>query len=271
LARSRNAAWLTGLFTLSLLLLALSPLPLADDVEARGAALIAPLVRKLHAAAQPLSDIALHAGQIRELSAENADLREQVGRLEAEAAALRDQRTAAEQTAALRAAAGDATAHLAAAVTVRDPAPGRRGVIIDRGTRDGVLVGHAVLGPGATLVGIVAEVDHTTARVRLLDDPRSAVAAVVQQSRIAGALAGSPGGLSLEFVASESPVAVGDLVQSSPLGGRLPAGLLIGRVAQVVARPEELFQVIRVEPYADYDHLEHVLVVTEFTPESMAR
>jgi rod shape-determining protein MreC len=232
---------------------------------------IAPLVRALHDSAQPLSDVVLHAGQLRELSAANADLREQVARLEAEAAALRDQRAAAEQTAALRAAAGEATAHLAAAVTVRDPAPGRRGVMVDRGARDGVLVGHAVLGPGATLVGIVAEVDDTTARVRLLDDTRSAVAAVVQQSRIAGALAGGERGLTLDFVASEASVAVGDLVQSSPLGGRLPAGLLIGRVSEVVASPEELFQVIRVEPYADYNRLEHVLVVTQFTPEGSAR
>jgi rod shape-determining protein MreC len=268
LARTRNAVWLTALLALSLLLLALSPLPLADDVEAHGGALIAPVVHAMHTAVRPVSDVVLHAGQIRALSAENTDLREQVARLEAEAAALRDHQTAAEQTAALQTAVGGAAGHLAAAVIVRDPAPGRRGLMIDRGSKDGVLPGHAVLGPGATLVGVVADVEEASARVRLLDDRHSAVATVLQQSRTAGALAGGEEGLRLDFVATGATVAVGDLVQSSPLGGRLPAGLLVGRVSGVVSRPEELFQSIQVEPYADYDRLEHVLVVTAFTPES---
>ena len=104
--------------------------------------------------------------------------------------------------------------------------------------------------------------------VRLLDDYASAVAAAVQQSRTPGALAGSTDGtLRLDFVANSAPVAVGDLVVTSPLGGRLPAGLLIGRVETVDGRAEELFQTIKVEPYTDYDRVEQVLVVTSFRPE----
>jgi rod shape-determining protein MreC len=267
LARGRNAARLGALVALSLLLLALSPLSVADDVEALGSALLEPVLRALHEAARPVSDVVLHAGQLQQLSEENADLREQVAHLEAEAAALRDARAATDQTRALRAAVGDAAGYLSAAVIVRDPAPGRRGLLIDRGARDGVVAGHAVLGPGATLVGIVAEVDASSARVRLLDDPHSAVATVLQQSRTPGALGADERGLRLDFVATGATVAVGDLLQSSPLGGRLPAGLLIGRVSDVTSRPEALFQDVRVEPYTDYDRLEHVLVVTAFTPE----
>jgi hypothetical protein len=42
-------------------------------------------------------------------------------------------------------------------------------------------------------------------------------------------------------------------------------------VSEAIASPEELFQLIRVEPYADYRRLEHVLIVTEFTPEGSVR
>ncbi len=57
-------------------------------------------------------------------------------------------------------------------------------------------------------------------------------------------------------------VHTGDLVVTSPLGGKLPPGLLIGRVGSVESRPEELFEAIRVEPYTDYNRLLQVLVLT---------
>ena len=263
---TRNLAWLTGLAALALLLLALSPLPLADDLEARGAALVTPASAAIQDAVRPVADVVLHAGQVRELTEENARLRQDLARVEAEAVALRDARSAAAQSTALRAAVGGdiAPRHVTAAVLVRDPQPGRRVLVVDRGTNDGVAAGQPVLGPGATLVGVVVEVDARQARVRLLDDPGSAVAAVLQQARTAGALAGREGGLQLEFVPASAQVGVGDLVVSSPLGGRLPAGLLIGRVSEARSQPQELFKTIAVEPLTDYNRIEHVLVLTEF-------
>lgn len=266
MVRTRNALWLTGLGALALLLLALSPLPLAGEFEARGSSVLVPVSGALHDAVRPLSEVILHAGQLQQLTTENGSLRQQVAALEGEAAALREQRGATEQTRALQAAVGNAAGHLAAAVIVREPAPARRGVVIDRGSNDGVRAGQAVLGPGTILVGVVVEAQDRRARVRLLDDPHSTVAAVVQQSRTPGALAGTTGGLRLEFVANSAAVAPGDLVLSSPLGGQLPAGLLIGRIASVHVRAEDLFHTIGVEPLTDYNRLDHVLVVTAFTP-----
>lgn len=268
MARTRNAVWLTVLSALALLLVALSPLPVADDVEARAGALLLPLSGALREAIRPLAEMALHAGQLQQLTAENASLHQHLAALEAEASALREQRGAVEQVWALQAAVGDVGGRLAAAVIVREPAPGRRGVMIDRGAADGVRAGQAVLGPGAILIGVVVETQDRRARVRLLDDQRSAVAAVVQQSRTAGVLAGTADGLRLEFVANGAAVAPGDLVLSSPIGGKLAAGLLIGRIGSVRARDEDLFKTVVVEPLTDYNRLEHVLVVTAFTPEA---
>jgi rod shape-determining protein MreC len=271
LARTRNALWLTVFGALALLLLALSPFPASSALEERGGALLLPVRDALQEAARPLAEVVLHAGQLRELTADNAGLRQQVATLEAESAALREARSAAEQERALQAAVGNAGGHITASVIVRDPAPGRRGVIVDRGAAEGVRPGQAALGPGAILVGVVVEAQEHRARVRLLDDAHSAVAAVVQQSRTAGALAGTREGLRLEFVANGAAVAAGDLVLSSPLGGQLPAGLLIGRVGSVGAHAEDLFSTIAIEPLTDYDRLEHVLVVTSFTGESEPR
>ena len=263
---SRNVAWLSASLMLGLLMLALSPLPIAGDLEARGLSLLTPVLSAVSAATRPFAQVVLHAGQLEQLAGENADLREQVARLEAEAAAVRAQQTAADQTRALQAAVGSAASYLRATVIVRDPAPGRRAMVIDRGTSDGVFTGQPILGPAATLVGVVTEVHPQHARVRLLDDPNSAVAAMLQQSKTLGALAGNESGLQLEYVPTGTTVSTGDIVLSSPLGGLLPAGLLIGRVASTEARPEAMFTVIRVEPYTDYSRLDHVLVVTTYVP-----
>lgn len=265
MAHTRNAARLTLFCALGLLLLALSPLPLSGRLEERGGALVMPVTEALHDAVRPLSDVLLHAGQIEELSQENATLRQQLTRLEAEAAALRETAGAAAASEALRAAAGEER-QVTASVLVRDPAPGRQVLVVDRGARDGVMAGQPVLGPGATLVGIVVEAQERRSRVRLLSDASSTVASVIQQSRTPAALAGGPDGLRLDFVPIGTQVAVGDLIVSSPLGGLLPAGLLIGRVAATQGREQDLFATIKVEPLTDYRRIEHVLIMTGFVP-----
>ena len=262
---TRSAARLTVLLALVALLLALSPLPVANDLETRLAAVVAPASRALSSVTRPAADVLLNAGQIRRLSEENAELRRALARLEAETAALREANIDVQQASALIAAVGDeASRYLPAAVVLRDPAPTRRVVLVDRGAADGVTAGQPVLGAGATLVGVVSAVEQRQATVRLLSDEGSAVTAVVQQSRVPGALAGGPGGLRLEFVPVGSPVATGDLVLTSSLGGRLPGGLLIGRVTAVHSREQDLFETVEVEPLTDYARLERVLILTDF-------
>jgi rod shape-determining protein MreC len=262
---ARSAARLTVLLAIAALMLALSPLPVADDLEARLAAVVAPASSALNSVTRPVADVLLNAGQIRQLSEENAELRRAVARLESETASLREANIDAQQASALVAAVGDeASRYLPAAVVLRDPSPARRVVLIDRGAADGVTPGQPVLGAGATLIGVVSAVEQRQATVRLLSDEGSAVTAVVQQSRVPGALAGGPGGLRLEFVPIGSPVATGDLVLTSSLGGRLPGGLLIGRVTAVHSREQDLFETVEVEPLTDYARLERVLILTDF-------
>ena len=261
---TRSAVWLTTLFALGVALLVASALPGAASIEERGGGLVAPLSGAIEEATRPFADVVRRAGQLEQLSEENAVLRQQVARLEAQLAALRESQIETEQLADLVAAVGveDADRYLPAAVILRDPAPARDVIVIDRGERDGLRTGQPVLGPGATLVGVVSEVQGGRARVRLLTDPDSALAAVVQASRTQAALAGGPDGLRLEFVPIDAALTVGDLVLTSALGGRLPGGLLVGRITFVETKEQDLFATVHVEPLADYGRLERVLVLT---------
>jgi len=264
---ARNAAWFTALLATAIMLLALSPLPLAAEVEARVGSAVAPAVGAVRDMLRPVTDVVLHAGQIDELSQENAALRQALARSEADLAALREGRIALEQARALVESVGaDAGQTVTATVILRDPAPGRQSVVLNAGSRDGVRPGQPVMGAGATLVGIVTEVDTGRSRVRLVTDRDSAIAALLQSSRTAGSLVGTGEGLRLDFVSVDTKVAAGDVVLTSALGGLLPPGLLVGRVAEVEARKQELFQSIVVAPLANLDRVEQVLIMTGFQP-----
>lgn len=264
---TRSLARLSVFAALAAVLLLLSPLPLAGSLEERGAALIFPATTAIRDATRPIADVLLNAGQVRELSAENARLRRDLARLEAEAAALRESAVAGQQVQSLLAAVGEqASRFLPASVVLRDPSPVRDALVVDRGSADGVRSGQPVLGPGATLIGVVTDVDAHRSSVRLLTDSASAVTAVVQESRVPGALAGGDRGLVLEFVPVDAPISEGDLVLTSALGGRLPGGLVIGRITSIDAPGQQLFATVRVEALTDYARVERVLILTDPVP-----
>ena len=264
---ARKAAWFSSILVVALVLLALSPLPVAGDIEARAGAAVAPAVDLVRGAIRPVTDVVVHAGQISQLSEENAALRQELSRTQADLASLREGRIALEQAEALIQSVGaEAGITITATVILRDPAPGRQSVVLNRGSEDGVRAGQPVLGAGATLLGIVTEVNESRSRVRLITDREAAIAALLQSSRTAGSLVGDGDGLRLEFVPLEADVAPGDVVLTSALGGLLPPGLLVGRVSSVDAPGQELHQWIEVDPLGDLERIEQVLIMTGFRP-----
>lgn len=263
----RQAATLSFLVVLALVLLALSPLPQASRLEEAIGGVIAPPAAALRAVVRPVADVLLHAGTLQQLAAENAELRRALDRSESDLATLHEERGKVQQATALIAAVGSsADQFVTANVLARDPAPGRHLLLIDRGSQHGVRAGQPVLGAGATLVGVVSQVDATHARVRLLTDRESAVSAIVQSSRTPAALTGTGEGLHLDFVPHGGAVAPGDVVLTSALGGLMPPGLLAGKVTAVHSAPHDLNETVVVEPLSDLARLEGVLVMTGFVP-----
>ncbi len=264
---TRSLVWLSGLVAAALVLLALSPLPPSARLEAATSGLVTPVAAALRAAVRPVTDVLLHAGQLHEIAAENAELRRQLERDEADLAALREQGVASAQASALSSAAGrDLGQFVTASVLARDPAPGRDLLLINRGLQEGLRVGQPVLGAGATLVGVVAQTDDHRSRIRLLTDRDSAIAVLVQGSRTPASLVGTGTSLRLDLVPHGAPIAGGDVVLSSALGGLLPPGLLAGKVTRVASAPQDLLETIEVEPLSDFARLEQVLVLIDFRP-----
>jgi rod shape-determining protein MreC len=154
-------------------------------------------------------------------------------------------------------------------VLAADPNPYLRYITINVGSQQGVEVQMPVVSRGAGVVGRVAEVSPRTAKVQLLTDADSAVAALLQTSRATGLVRGQADGtLRMEYIPQEETVQVGDIVLTSGLGsesgGLTPKGLVVGQVTEVLQEDYELFQAAVVRPAVDPSRLEIVLVITAF-------
>ena len=136
-------------------------------------------------------------------------------------------------------------------------------ITLDIGETSGVKPGLTVMGAYG-VIGQVASVSDKSCIVRLLTDPQSGVAALIQSNRAEGIVRGSLDGLLyLENVAADVSVEPGDVVLTSGLGGSYQRGLLIGSVVKVEGRAGDATRTIVVSPNDITHGYEDVIVVFE--------
>lgn len=203
----------------------------------------------------------------RSLAAENRALREENDRLKQDNARLTEADISASR---LRAQLGFPfqipAKRLAADIVERQLHPHSDDFTIHRGTRDGLLRGAPVVVP-AGLVGQVYDAGDTTSVVVMVTDTLSGVGAMVQrpESRAVGVCKGDgTGSLSLQYLARDADVKVGDTIISSGLGGTtgiFPKGIPIGVVTRVVNDTSGATKQVTVRPSVRFDRLEEVYVL----------
>ncbi len=150
------------------------------------------------------------------------------------------------------------------------PAPQRHEVVINRGARDGVYEGQPVIDADG-LVGQVTQVSHAWSRVLLISDATHAVPVQVNRNGVRSVAEGSGriDELQLVHVAATTDIQEGDLLVSSGLGGRFPAGYPVAVVSQVKEDPGQPFLQVTARPRAELNRSRHLLLVfTEGVEES---
>lgn len=134
-------------------------------------------------------------------------------------------------------------------------------VSLDQGSDSGIIVGQTVMGPSG-VVGQVVSVAPATCVVRLLTDPQSGAAVMVQSSRVEGVVRGSlDGTLYLECVDAQAKIAEGDVLITSGLGGSYTRGLMVGTVARIDESQGGASRQITVAPNEETGPLQEVTVV----------
>lgn len=151
---------------------------------------------------------------------------------------------------------------LAAEVIERHPDAWFQEVVINRGQRDGVQAGMAVINSQG-LVGRVERTAYATATVRLISDREFLAAVRAARTGEDGILRGQgPEGARVDFnFCQECQVAPGDEVVASGLGPYVPGGLRVGTVVRVDRESHNLTRYAIVRPSADLRRLDFVQVV----------
>lgn len=200
-----------------------------------------------------------------ELEAENARLLLEIVRLreiEAEAALMRDLLNFSQAYPSFNIQG----AHVVGRVIGRDPSNLQRYITLDVGSESGIERNMPVA-TNRGLVGRISEVDNGWSRVLLVIDVSSSVNALTQSTRASGLVEGqADGSLVMRAIPQGDTVSVGDTVFTSGLGGNFPRQILIGQVTGVERKDYALYQEATVEPTVDFQHLETVLIITDFQP-----
>jgi rod shape-determining protein MreC len=138
----------------------------------------------------------------------------------------------------------------------------RERVSVDKGARDGVFVGQAVLDSGGVF-GQVARVGQLTAEVVLISDATHAIPVQVNRNglRTVAVGTGDLGRLKLPYLSTSADVVVGDLLVTSGLGGGFPAGYPVGTVADVKRDPTASLADVDVKPAAALDRSRELMFV----------
>jgi rod shape-determining protein MreC len=206
-------------------------------------------------------------GRVLKAGAHNRELEEKVASLEQEITRLKEvERENETMRSLLQFRERESWSGVAALVIGRDVRNWYQSVVIDKGGADGVKRDAAVVSPRG-VIGKVIEVSPHASRVLLLIDGNSRVGGVLQTSRLGGIVQGvSASTLVINYLPRRQEIAPGEMVVTSGLGQLYPPGLPIGRITRVYAEKFGLYQYADVEPAADFDRLEQVMVIERFRP-----
>jgi rod shape-determining protein MreC len=271
---ARTLAWTGFIAIAAFVLMGASRFTVLEPVESVTLDVTAPIQNALSDTTRPVADWVNNitdAGSLaednKELRAENEALRNDLARAREDTTEIESLRDLAE----VRAQFPQDT-FLTSSVISRDASNLRSLVAIDSGRSDGVQEGMIVVTQGRSLVGTITKTFDDYAWVTLITDPKSAVSAIVQESRAEGVVAGNyDGDLVMEFVGQGAAVKDGDFVVTSGVGGGYPSGVVIGRVSNVQKTEQDLFQNVHVDHLASLSELEHVLVLMSFEPRTLEK
>jgi rod shape-determining protein MreC len=205
---------------------------------------------------------------LREVMAENEELKAELNRLMEENSNLAQERNELDQ---LRSLYNLEQTYeypmLAAKVIGKDPGNWFHVFQIDKGSADGVQVDMNVLA-GNGLAGIVISVAEHSSMVRSIIDDASTVTAkfamTSDQCDVLGDLMLiNSGRIRVERILKDAAVGEGYTVVTSHISSKFLPGILIGYVSEITLDANNLTKSGYLTPVVDFEHLEYVLVITK--------
>ena len=127
---------------------------------------------------------------------------------------------------------------LIAKVLIDKKSPFLRSIIVNKGTKDKVELGMAVLN-GSYLVGKIVETNYSTSRALLISDLNSKIPVTIEPGNIQSILSGT--GKSdgkIQYLQNEGLIEKISIVYTSGSGGLFKSGIPIGKINKFAAKDE---------------------------------
>lgn len=144
--------------------------------------------------------------------------------------------------------------------------PYQHRIRLNRGENDGVFDGQALIDAHG-IVGQIIEVTPYSSTAVLISDESQGIPVQINRNGLRTVAHGTGGNrLKLPFLPANSDIQNGDLLVSSGLGGKYPAGYPVAVVESVEHQPGEHFLEIVALPAAQLSHGNEILLVREDQP-----
>ncbi|MFH1450995.1 MAG: rod shape-determining protein MreC [bacterium] len=138
-------------------------------------------------------------------------------------------------------------------------------ILINRGKKDGIIKGMAVVNKQTVLLGKICEVYDNFSKVSLVTNKDSYFSAKLQNANVTGVVKGQGRlTLSIELLPKNENIKEGDSVVTVALGGDFPEGIFIGEVTGVKKNDIEPFMQAEIEPGFDINEVEKFFIIVDY-------
>lgn len=253
---------------ISACILSVTNFPISAPLQNITGYILVPAQRGLNQAGQWLVEKSDNLVTLKQVMAENEELKEQLNLALQQSSKLAQERKELEQLRQLYNL--DETYQyekIAAKVIGKDPGNWFSIFQIDKGSADGITVDMNVLA-GNGLAGIVISVSEHSATIRtIIDDASNVSAKFAMTSDICNVVGDltlmNEGKIRVEDISKTAEIADGYTLVTSHTSSKFLPGLLIGYVSDVTIDANNLTKSGYVTPVVDFEHLEYVLVIKE--------
>lgn len=138
-------------------------------------------------------------------------------------------------------------------------------LVINRGQKDGVNINMPVVFSSGIIVGKIIKANDYSSIILLLSDKNSLVAATIQGNDITNGIikGGLDYGLQMDYIPADIDINIGDIVITSGLEEKIPKGLVIGQIKELIFESGDFFKTAIVYSLVDYQTIDFVNVILD--------
>lgn len=140
--------------------------------------------------------------------------------------------------------------------------PYRHTIIINKGDKDGIHAGQVIVDADGVM-GQILNTNFLTSEAILISDADHALPVQINRNGLRTILLGSGSytNLNAPYIPNNADIKIGDLLVTSGLGGKFPAGYPVGKINSIVRNPSEQFSNVTAKPIALLNQAREVMLI----------